>query len=71
MVNAQYSCKVARIESVDGCPLQPGSSLERTFILKPLAQNCSGMRGLCLDAKLSKVFTKYVFLKFFGAFVFF
>lgn len=55
MVNAQYSCKVARLESQDGCPLQSGSSLNRTFILKPLAQICQGARGLCLDASLSKV----------------
>jgi len=55
MVNAQYACKVARLESQDGCPLQPGSSLNRTFMLKPLAQNCYGIRGLCLDAALSKV----------------
>jgi arrestin-2 len=55
MVNAQYSCKVARLESQDGCPLQPGSSLNRTILLKPLAQNCYGIRGLCLDAALSKV----------------
>ena len=39
----------------DGCPVNSGSSLNRTIVLKPLAQNCSGMRGLCLDAALSKV----------------
>ena len=55
MVNAQYSCKVARLDTQDGCPLQPGSSLNRTIVLKPLAQNCYGLRGLCLDASLSKV----------------
>ncbi|XP_023327176.1 phosrestin-1 [Eurytemora carolleeae] len=55
MVNAHYSCKVARLESQDGCPLQSGGSLNRTFILKPLAQICQGARGLCLDASLSKV----------------
>jgi len=55
MVNTQYSCKVARLESLDGCPLQPGLSLKRTYILKPLSQSCAGMRGLCLDASLSKV----------------
>jgi len=54
MVNAHYSCKVARLESQDGCPLQSGSSLNRTFVLKPLAQICQGGRGLCLDASLSK-----------------
>lgn len=55
MVNGQYSCKVARLDSQDGCPVNSGSSLNRTIILKPLAQNCAGMRGLCLDAALSKV----------------
>jgi len=55
MVNAQYSCKVSRLESQDGCPLQSGANLNRTFVLKPLAQNCHGIRGLCLDASLSKV----------------
>eukprot|EP00088_Acartia_fossae_P007548 TRINITY_DN13551_c0_g1_i2.p1 TRINITY_DN13551_c0_g1~~TRINITY_DN13551_c0_g1_i2.p1 ORF type:complete len:400 (-),score=83.22 TRINITY_DN13551_c0_g1_i2:621-1820(-) len=54
MVNAHYSCKVARLESQDGCPLQSGASLNRTFTLKPLAQICQGVRGLCLDASLSK-----------------
>merc|ERR1712226_635341 len=55
MINAQYSCKVVRLESMDGCPIQPGSTMNRTFVLKPLAQNCTGTRGLCFDAALSKV----------------
>merc|ERR1711953_834225 len=55
MVNAQYSCKVARLDTQDGCPLQPGGNINKTVVLKPLAQNCHGIRGLCLDAALSKV----------------
>merc|ERR1711936_426586 len=55
MVNAQYSCKVARLDTQDGCPLQPGGNINKTVVLKPLAQNCRGIRGLCLDASLSKV----------------
>ena len=55
MVNAQYSCKVARLDTQDGCPLQPGGNINKTVVLKPLAQNCHGIRGLCLDASLSKV----------------
>ena len=55
MVNAVYSCKVARVDSQDGCPLQPGSTLNKTVMLKPLAQNCQAIRGLCMDAALSKV----------------
>ncbi|TRY76389.1 hypothetical protein TCAL_02711 [Tigriopus californicus] len=55
MVGAQYSCKVARLETKDGCPLGPGASLNRTFTMKPLAQMCAHERGLALDAALSKV----------------
>ena len=49
------SCKVARLDTQDGCPLVSESTLSRTINLKPLAQNCSGARGLCLDASLSKM----------------
>lgn len=54
MVAAQYSCKVARFETKDGCPLGPGANLNRTFTMKPLAQMCGHERGLALDASLSK-----------------
>jgi len=54
MVAGQYSCKVARMETKDGCPLAPGSNLNRTFTMKPLAQMCGQERGLVLDASLSK-----------------
>ena len=54
MVAAQYSCKVARLETKDGCPLGPGANLNRTFTMKPLAQMCEFQRGLALDASLSK-----------------
>ena len=54
MVAAQYSCKVARLETKDGCPLGPGANLNRTFTMKPLAQMCGHERGLALDASLSK-----------------
>ena len=29
---------MVRLESMDGCPIQPGSTMNRTFVLKPLAQ---------------------------------
>ena len=54
MVQAQYSCKVARLETKDGCPLGPGANLNRTFNMKPLSQMCVHERGLALDASLSK-----------------
>ena len=46
---------MARLDTQDGCPLVSESTLSRTINLKPLAQNCSGARGLCLDASLSKM----------------
>ena len=42
------------METKDGCPLAPGSNLNRTFTMKPLAQMCNQERGLVLDAALSK-----------------
>ena len=54
MVGAQYSFKIARLETKDGCPLGPGSNLNRTFNMKPLAQSCGQERGLAVDASLSK-----------------
>lgn len=54
MVAGQYSCKVARFETKDGCPLSPGANLNRTFTMKPLSQMCGQERGLALDASLSK-----------------
>jgi len=54
MVGAQYSFKIARLETKDGCPLGPGSNLNRTFNMKPLAQMCGQERGLAVDASLSK-----------------
>jgi len=54
MIQGQYKCKIARLESQDGCPLTTGGSLSRTILLKPLSQICQGFRGLCLDGCLSK-----------------
>ena len=54
MVGAQYSFKIARLETKDGCPLGSGSNLNRTFNMKPLAQSCGQERGLAVDASLSK-----------------
>ena len=71
MLKGQTSCMVARLESLEGFPLQPGSTLNRTFVLKPLAQSCTRMRGLCVDASLSKVFFRKFVKKIVVAFVLF
>ena len=55
MVDAHYRNKISRMEIRDGCPVAPGSSVNKTAILKPLAQVCSLERGIVLDASLSKV----------------
>lgn len=67
MVGAQYCCKVARLETKDGCPLNPGANLNRTFTMKPLAQMCAHERGLALDASLSKVIIQIIIIKWFNS----
>jgi len=54
VVQAQYSCKVANLESKDGCPLGQDASLKRSITLKPLSQMCQIKRGLAVDGCLSK-----------------
>jgi len=54
-INTNYTVKVASMTSENGCPVEPGSSLQHTLSLKPLAQSCIGTsRGLCLDAWIGK-----------------
>lgn len=49
---ATYTCEVARLESSDGCPVEPGSTLSKVYTLCPLLANNKDKRGLALDGKL-------------------
>jgi len=54
MVAGSYNCMVAMEEIRDGCPISPGSNLNQSFNMKPLAQICNQKKGIALDAMLSK-----------------
>ena len=59
MVNAHFTRTVAHLESREGCPITPGASLTKTFVLRPTAQNNKDKRGIALDGHL-KVCTEVV-----------
>lgn len=49
---AQYKCTVAEIESEEGCPVGPGSTLSKVYYLRPLLAYNKDKRGLALDGQL-------------------
>lgn len=49
---AQYKCTVAEIDSEDGCPVGPGSTLSKVYYLRPLLADNKDKRGLALDGQL-------------------
>lgn len=50
--SAQYKCIVAEIESEDGCPVSPGSTLSKVYYLRPSLADNKDKRGLALDGQL-------------------
>lgn len=49
---AQYKCTVAEIESEEGCPVGPGSTLSKVYYLCPTLADNKDKRGLALDGQL-------------------
>jgi len=50
--NGQYRNTIASIETAEGCPLQPGSSLQKVIYLHPLLSSVENKRGIALDGQL-------------------
>uniref|UniRef100_U5EXF4 Phosrestin-2 n=1 Tax=Corethrella appendiculata TaxID=1370023 RepID=U5EXF4_9DIPT len=50
--NGNYRNTVACLETSEGCPIQPGSSMQKVFYLQPLLSANRGRRGVALDAAL-------------------
>jgi beta-arrestin len=48
----QYKCEVAELESTDGFPINPSSTMSKVYNLTPLLANNKDKRGLALDGKL-------------------
>ncbi|KAK7078647.1 Arrestin (or S-antigen), C-terminal domain, partial [Halocaridina rubra] len=52
MTNNQFTREVASLESKEGCPVTPGSNLQKPFNLVPLASSNKNKYGIVLDGKL-------------------
>ncbi|XP_049870518.1 arrestin homolog isoform X2 [Pectinophora gossypiella] len=52
--SGQYRNVVASVETQDGCPLQPGSSLQKVLHLTPSLDLYRDKRGIALDGQLKR-----------------
>lgn len=52
--NGQYRNTVASIETSEGCPIQPGSCLQKTMYLTPLLSNNRHRKGIALDGQVKR-----------------
>ncbi|KAL1123942.1 hypothetical protein AAG570_001712 [Ranatra chinensis] len=52
--NGQYRSTIASIETEEGCPIQPGSTLQKIMYLTPELGTNKDRRGIALDGQLKK-----------------
>lgn len=52
--NGQYRNTVACMETSEGCPIQPGSSLQKVMYLTPIISSNKGRRGIALDGQIKR-----------------
>ncbi|XP_014253302.1 arrestin homolog isoform X2 [Cimex lectularius] len=52
--NGQYRTTIASVETDEGCPLQPGSSMQKVIYLFPELTNNRDRRGIALDGQLKR-----------------
>lgn len=52
--NGQYRNTVASSETSEGCPIQPGSSLQKVMYLVPLLSNNKNRQGIALDGQVKR-----------------
>ncbi|XP_042863411.1 arrestin homolog [Penaeus japonicus] len=53
----QYKSTVASVESEEGCPVSPGSGLQKVFYLLPTLDSNMDRRGIALDGHLKNIHT--------------
>ncbi|KAF2353624.1 Arrestin-like N-terminal, partial [Trinorchestia longiramus] len=53
----QYQCTVASVETQEGCPVNPGSSLQKELQLQPSLNMNKERRGVALDGHLKTALT--------------
>lgn len=52
--NGQYRNTVASLETSEGCPIQPGSCLQKIMYLTPTIDSNKDRRGIALDGQLKR-----------------
>lgn len=52
--NGSYRNTVASLETSEGCPIQPGSSLQKVMYLTPLYSSNKQRRGIALDGQIKR-----------------
>lgn len=52
--NGQYRTSVACMETGEGCPIQPGSSLSKTIFLVPSIASNKNRHGIALDGQVKR-----------------
>ncbi|XP_077294435.1 arrestin 1 isoform X2 [Arctopsyche grandis] len=52
--NGQYRNAVSSVETQDGCPIQPGSNLQKILYLKPSLGSNRDKRGIALDGQIKR-----------------
>lgn len=52
--NGQYRNTIASVETGEGCPLQPGSCLQKTIHLLPVLNSVANKQGIALDGQIKR-----------------
>lgn len=52
--NGQYRNTIASMETSEGCPLQPGSTLQKVIYLTPLLSSVNYRAGIALDGQIKR-----------------
>nr|CAC36938.1 arrestin [Libelloides macaronius] len=52
--NGQYRTTIAHLETQEGCPIQPGSALQKVMYLLPSLQSNKDRRGIALDGQIKR-----------------
>ncbi|KAK0182401.1 hypothetical protein PV327_000545 [Microctonus hyperodae] len=52
--NGQFRTVIDAVETQDGCPISPGSTLQKILYLKPNIENNSHRRGIALDGVIKR-----------------
>ncbi|XP_043273713.1 phosrestin-2 [Venturia canescens] len=52
--NGQFRTVIDAVETQDGCPISPGSTLQKVLYLKPEVDNNRNRRGIALDGRLKR-----------------